>query len=410
MTHAPTVLFVNRFFHPDHSATSQILSDLAFDLAAQGLDVHVVTSRMRYDDPSAALPPSEVVKAVKVHRVWSSRFGRKSLPGRLVDYLTFYPSAAVAILRHSARGTIVVVKTDPPLLSLIAAPIVAVRGAVLVNWLQDLFPEVAARLGVRMVRGRFLRALQVLRNATLRQARANVVLGSRMEALVRGLGVAPDRIHVIPNWAGADEIRPVAPDQNALRQAWGLEGKFVVGYSGNLGHTHEYTTFLDAASALRARSEIVFLFIGGGAQHSALATEVKERGLDNVLFQPYQPRAHLSESLGAADVHLVSLNPAMEGLIVPSKFYGVAAAARPTLFVGDPDGEIARVVRRAHCGYAFAVGDSGGLADAIDALASDPVRCTSLGRNARDLLVREYDRNTALLAWKQLLLSDAFGG
>ena len=86
------LVFVNRFFHPDHSATSQILSDLCFALAAHGHDVHVVTSRLRYDDPSLALPANETASGVTVHRVWTSRFGRGTLPGRAMDYLTFYLS------------------------------------------------------------------------------------------------------------------------------------------------------------------------------------------------------------------------------------------------------------------------------------------------------------------------------
>jgi colanic acid biosynthesis glycosyl transferase WcaI len=86
------VIFVNRYFFPDHSATSQILSDLTFHLAAIGHEVHVITSRQRYDDPRAALPENENVNGVQVHRVASSRFGRAALSGRALDYLSFYRS------------------------------------------------------------------------------------------------------------------------------------------------------------------------------------------------------------------------------------------------------------------------------------------------------------------------------
>src|SRR3954470_2824798 len=145
------VLFVNRFFHPDHSATSQMLSDLSFHLAERGWNVEVITSRQRYDDASAKLPPREIVRGVDVRRVWSTRFGRGFLPGRAIDYATFYVSAFFALLRRGGRGATIVALTDPPLISVVAALAAMLRGAALVNWTQDLFPDVAEALGMRGV-------------------------------------------------------------------------------------------------------------------------------------------------------------------------------------------------------------------------------------------------------------------
>ena len=353
------ILFVNRFFYPDNSATSQLLADLTFDLASEGEAVEVVTSRLRYDGPGTEPLTDEMVQGVHVHRVWSSRFGRTHLLGRALDYFTFYVAAMWMLWRQVNRNTVVVAKTDPPLLSLIVAPVVRWRGATLVNWLQDLFPEVAAALGVRWVRGPALSLLRRARNASLRAARTNVVLGRRMEARVLAQGVPAAQVRIIPNWADGEAVQPLAREANPLRATWALQGQFVVGYSGNLGRAHEFETFLEAADALTERREVVFLFIGGGAQRAAVEHAARQRGLANVLFRPYQPRTRLSESLGVADVHLVSLNPALEGLIVPSKFYGIAAAGRPTLFVGDVDGEIPQVLRDAECGYAVASGEGG---------------------------------------------------
>src|SRR5213078_1493813 len=93
------VVFINRFFHPDHSATSQMLSDLSFHLAERGWRVEVVTSRQRYDDAEATLASREVARSVNVRRVWSTRFGRGFLPGRAIDYAMFYISAFFALLR-----------------------------------------------------------------------------------------------------------------------------------------------------------------------------------------------------------------------------------------------------------------------------------------------------------------------
>jgi hypothetical protein len=139
----PSIIFVNRFFFPDHSATSQLLSDLCFFLAGKGFQVHVVTSRQLYEDPEAELDTEEEVNGVKVHRVWTSRFGRTNLLLRAVDYLTFYLSAGYQLLLLVSRGNVIVAKTDPPLISVVAWLVARLKGAALINWLQDLYPEVA---------------------------------------------------------------------------------------------------------------------------------------------------------------------------------------------------------------------------------------------------------------------------
>ena len=307
------IVFINRFFYPDHSATSQMLSDLAFDLAKNKKTVEIVTSRLRYDDPEAQLPAFEVVDGVSIYRVWTSRFGRGNLFGRAIDYLTFYSTAAWKLWQRTDANTYVVAKTDPPMISIIAAPIVRLRGARLINWLQDIFPEVAVALGVKFMRWPLLNLLKYCRNLSMRTAYMNIAIGQLMKRKLVSQGVSLNLIRVIPNWADGDLIKPVPHRDNLLRRSWALDDKFVIGYSGNLGRAHEFNTVLDAAEALRDREDIVFLFIGGGAKRAAVEQEVIDRGLSSVLFKPYQPRGQLSESLSLADVHLISLNPALEG-------------------------------------------------------------------------------------------------
>ena len=98
------IVFVNRFYAPDHSATSQMLTDLAIALAAGGAEVQVVTSRLRYDDAAASLAPHELIDGVEVHRVWTSRFGRGNLAGRALDYLSFYVAAGAKLFGLVAVG------------------------------------------------------------------------------------------------------------------------------------------------------------------------------------------------------------------------------------------------------------------------------------------------------------------
>src|SRR5439155_21109431 len=159
---------------------------------------------------------------------------------------------------------------------------------------------------------------------------------------------------------------------------------------------------LGAAELLRASSRIAFVFIGSGVRMRELKAEARRRELD-LTFMDYQPRESLAQSLGAADVHLVSLRPQAEGLVVPSKFYGVAAVGRPVIYVGDPDGEVGSLVRRFDCGIAVRAGDGRGLADAIRRLAANPELCRALGDNARSAFDANWDRTIAAAKWADLL-------
>jgi glycosyltransferase involved in cell wall biosynthesis len=398
------LIFINRFFAPDHSATSQILSDLAFDLAGAGREVHLVTSPQIYDDPKAALPERETINGVDVHRVASTRFGRTALIGRSIDYVSFYRSVRRCLDDLVRPGDIVIAKTDPPLMSVVARPVVRRNGARLVNWLQDIYPETAVELGVPFMRGPVASSLAALRNATLREAAATVVVGDLMGHKVKTLGAPAERIHVIANWCNDEDIRLVANADNPLRRQWGLTDKFVLGYSGNLGRAHEFATVLGAAEQLRNEPRVAFLMIGGGKRFDELSAAVHARGLAGAFrFLPYQARTLLSYSLGAADAHWVSLDPRLEGLMVPSKFYGIAAAGKPIVVIGDPNGELAQLVRLNDCGFAVAPGDSEALTATLRQLLNAPRTVSEMGARARQMLDAHFTRRQGLARWRRLL-------
>jgi glycosyltransferase involved in cell wall biosynthesis len=403
-------IFINRFFYPDHSATSQMLSDLAFGLAGAGIAVTVIASRLRYDEPERALSPKETISGVEVRRVWTSSFGRTHLILRSLDYATFYFAALWALLRMARKDDAVIAMTDPPMLSVVAGPVAKLRGAFFATWLQDIFPEVAEALGVGGTLGRVLfPVLRWLRNVSLKTADENVVIGELMAERLLRLGVAREKIRVVANWADCESVAPVGGDDNPLRSEWGLADTFVVGYSGNLGRAHDIETMLSAIARIEgnpgspAALPIRWLFIGGGHLFDELKRQAAERNLTSLTFRPYQPRERLAESLSVADVHIVALRPELEGLIVPSKFYGVAAAGRPTLFIGDQDGEVSRLIARHACGVNVGNGDGAALAEAVMALARDLDRCRAMGRRARAACEAFYSKTRAIDAWHELL-------
>ncbi|MFZ0846192.1 MAG: glycosyltransferase family 4 protein [Pseudolabrys sp.] len=397
------LIFLNRFFFPDQSATSQILSDLAFHLAGCGWDVHIITSRQLYEDSKASLRSQESVRGVTVHRVLSTRFGRTSLARRAVDYLSYYLSATWKLFTLAKADDIVIAMTDPPLVSIFAMCAVRMRRAKLVNWLQDIYPEIAIEMGVLLGRSPAGRCLAYLRDVSLRVAVVNVTVGEQMALRLKSRLVSPDRVHVIANWCDDEDILPVSPADNPLRQSWGLQDKFVVGYSGNLGRGHEFDTILAASERFRTDPSVVFVMIGGGYRFEELRQQVKAKGIDgNYRFFPYQDRKLLKYSLSVPDLHWISLQPALSDLLFPSKFYGIAAAGRPMLALTGSDGEIARLVRDHDCGVAMEPGDIEGAANAIASLAQDRTRREKMGINARAMLDSKFTRRHAFEQWKNL--------
>jgi len=397
------IIFVNRYFYPDICATSQILSDLAPRLVAQGFDVHVVCSRQLYDDPKAPLLHHEIIDGINVHRIWTTRFGRHELLGRAVDYASFAAVAAVKLFALTRDADVLVSKTDPPLMSIVTAVIAGLRGARLVNWLQDIFPEIASRLGSNPLPHWADAVVRRMRSMSLRSARTNIVLGERMRSNLLQLQIPAEQICIIENWADGGAIVPMPAHSTALRKSLNAAGNFVVGYSGNLGRAHEYETLLDAAIKLRDETDIVFMMSGGGAKMQQLKLAVEKRQLDNFLFLPYQTREGLGPSLAAADVHVACLLPALEGLVVPSKFYGILAAGRPVIFIGDPDGELSRVILSSGCGGVVATGDGASLVAEIRRLKTQPDMLRTTGERSRRLFDDKYTLDIAVGKWVALL-------
>lgn len=397
------VVLVNRFFHPDQAATSRLYRDLAEALVAERFEVVAVASRGIKVRPDGDTPPA-ALEGVEVRRVWSPELGSLGMVGRLVDYGVFVVLLMIRLLVDLRHGDVVICGTDPPMASVPVGFIARLRGVRQVNWLQDLFPEVASALGLWAPAGAMDRALAAVRNWSLRAAWANVAIGERMRRRLLDLGVDESRIVVIPNWAKAHELVPIDGEANALRKQWRLESRFVVEYAGNFGRAHDFATFLGAMEILNGDADTTFLFIGGGAKERELLAGVKERGLSGVLRKPYQPESRLSEALAVGDVHLVSLVPALEGLIVPSKIYGISAVGRPIIFVGDPDGEVARYLTEGECGQVVIPGDAEGLAAAIRVYRDDRALCARHGANARRALFESgADSGSACARWCQLL-------
>ena len=396
----PRVVFVNRLYWPDELATAQLLTDLAEGLAAHGGQVVVITSH----DGTASMPDREARHGVEIVRVRSTRWGHRGMAAKAADYLTFALAGRRALRAWVRPGDWLVAMTDPPSLAPIAASVARRANARLVHWLQDIHPEISLALSDSRLLAALSGPWMRWRDAAWRSAYACVAISRDMAGLVSERGISPEHLCVIPDWApGGETLAPVSPAQNKLRHAWGVADKFVVAYSGNLGRVHILERVLAAATLLRDERDLVFLFIGDGPRRSALEATARTQGLSNVRFLPPQPRSRLSESLSVGDVHLVTLRAGCERCVFPSKLYGILAVARPVVFVGSPQCELAQSVRQRGAGLVISPDDPAALAAALRELRADADRRMAMAQAAARWSRETGGLSAALHAWAKLL-------
>ena len=403
------ILFVNQVYAPDVAASAQLLQDMAEHFAAEGHEVAVVASKSLYGTAGASLPAEEHLNGVYVRRVGAAWFGTRNLFGRGFDAAVFYVGACWCAWRSRLPGgqpEVIVTLTSPPFIGLIGTFIRLLRRgrARHVYWCMDLYPAVLSAARVIRPHGPLDRAMRFLNRGCMRRADRVVVLGRCMRDRVLRQGVKPENIEIAGVWSVSPTLDgPVPGPPSSYRAAWGLRGRFVVMYSGNLGLAHDARTFCAAARQLRDREDICFVIAGGGERRQEVSRFVREHGLTNVIEKGYEPRENLADLLRLGDVHLISQAEAFTGVVVPCKLFGIMASGRGALYVGPADAEVARVLREEDCGQTFARDDAAGLARAIADLADDPARLRAWGERARDAARTRHGLADRTARWEALL-------
>jgi len=366
---AMRILIINQPFWPDVVATAQHLADWAEALVARGHEVTVIASRSVYGNQGANLPKREDYKGVKVYRVGANLFKKGRILTRLIDFGLFH---LLALYRAMAlpRQDVVVCLTTPPFIGVVGMLVKSVRGSRYVQYEMDLYPDVPVALGLMKPRSMVTRIFEGIHRKLLRSADRVVVLGRCMERVIGAKGIAASKLVRVTPWADSEEIVPVPRESNAFRREHQLTDKFVIMYSGNLGLGHDITTITSAMRELQDSANphdraCRFVFIGGGKRMQEVQRFVDQYKLKNVVLLGYQPREKLAETLSAGDIHLITQAAGTSGLIVPSKFYGILAAGRPSVYIGPEDTEVACVLAETGLGSVLRIGDVRGFLEAI---------------------------------------------
>jgi len=375
------LLIFSSVYPPDPAAVGQYIADVAIAASARGHFVRVITANRGYDDPSIRFPSYERLHGVEVIRLRWSSFGKKRYMSRIIGQISYTLQGLVMGLL-GFRPDVVLVSTIPPFGILAALILAGLRASSLIYWVMDINPDEAIAMGLVRPSSFSARFMEFINKAVLRSARTVITLDSQMARRLESKVELGQRIVIIPPWPHEETIAIKKTSGLSFRKRYGLDDKFIVMYSGNHSWVHPLDTLLIAASRLTHRTDIVFTFIGGGAEKNKVEKAV-QNGAPNIRSFPYQDFEYLGDSLAAADVHVVTMGDAMVGIVHPSKIYSAMAVKRPLLAIAPDNSFIAEIMDEQDFGFRFRHRDVAGVILAISKLADmDDSERIQLGERA----------------------------
>lgn len=398
-----SVLFAEQFYYPEGWSGAQLPRDMTMHLASNGARVEVICGSEQYapieggpgDDPR-----SHGVIITRVPRLLGGTIQQR----KLIKQLLFYALALPRILFRRAPS-VFVTQTNPPLLVPMVALAALLHRRPFVIIAQDIYPEVMFAHGMSHPHRLPGRLLARLFSWAYGRAARVVALGNVMARRLADKGVRPERIAIISNWATGDE-EIVRDERNELRARWGLAGRFVILYSGNIGIAHDVETVIGALAQLLPRKpDLRLVFVGKGSRLADAKRAAEQAGVTHaVQFHGLVPVEMLPHSLGLADVALVTLREGFEGLVVPSKLLGYMARAVPTLYVG-PYSDVEQMLVDSGGGECVRNGDAHTLALKIQKLMEEPTRLTDMGMRAEAYYRSTLSRAQGLQKYSDLIES-----
>src|SRR5580693_1562201 len=366
--------------------------------------VTVLCGRPSYD-PAERRPwrlyQSELVGLAHIVRAGSTAFPRFDMKKRVLNYLSY---VALAVPRALfVKCDVVLSMTDPPFEGIVSAFVAMLKRKPFIYNIRDLYPDMALG-GAIVAPGLLARVWEKLHRWALRRAALVIVLGEDMRARIIAKGVDASRVAVVRD--GAEVLPPntplPAPDPEIVR-AIRANFSFVLLHAGNLGFYGAWDTLLMAARKL-ASDGVGLVFVGDGAQRARV--QAAAAGSDNIRFLDYFPSAKIPSVLAAADAHVITVKRALEGVVVPSKMYGILAAGKPIVAVATEKTDVVSLGIPQGFAVAADPDQPAELIRAVRVLSADVNKLRTMGEAAR-AAAPAYDRVNELQKFVKLIESIA---
>jgi len=399
------ILFLNLYFPPDTSATAKSAESMVHALA-QIHDVTVVCGRPSYDpterrpwklwqterltasNPRSYVESSQHAASFKVIRVGSTDYPRIQMNRRILNYLTYVKLAFWRAFFISCDA--IFAMTDPPFNGIVAALLSVLKRKPLIYDIQDMYPDMAVA-GSIVKPGLLTRLWERLHRWALRRATRIIVLGDDMRARIITKGIDPGKVFIVRS--GVESLpqgSPTPPLNPEVDHTIRGNFRFVLLHAGNLGFYGAWDTIIAAARKLE-NENIGFVFVGHGAERSRV--ENLAAGSTNIRFLPFFPSSDISSVLAAPDAHIVTIKRGLEGVVVPSKMFGIIAAGKPIVAVTAPETDIA-TLGVLH-GFAICTDPTSpdDLASSIRRIAADPAALAAMSQSAREAAAKYSQAN-----------------
>jgi len=400
------IAFLCQYFVPEIGAPSARVSELSREWVQAGHQVTVVTGLPNH--PTGIVPPEyrraifrrESLDGMTVFRNWLYATPNEGFFKRTLSHLSFMVSTVV-LTTPRLRKTDVIVVSSPAFFAVISAWVMSrVWRIPYVFEVRDLWPGIFVELGILRNRA-IIRLLEGAEMFLYRRAAKVVVVTESFRHILIERGLGPAHVATITNGVDCDAFRP-GPRENEIRRTHQLGNKFVVLYIGAHGISQALSALLATAQTLDDDPDVLFVFVGEGAEKRMLTEKAARMQLRNVRFVGGQPKHLMSQWYAAADVVLVPLrNVPLFETFIPSKMFEVMACARP--IIGSVRGEARTILERSNGAIVVDPEDSAAVAAAVRSLRRDPELGARLGSAARRFVEANYDRRTLAQQYLRLL-------
>lgn len=406
------LLMYTNYFYPEVATTGQILTELAegltdtFDVTviceipsyAQAIDEKYKTKRFYFEE----------YKGMKVIRVRVPEVNKQSKVSR-VKYILSYFFNCIGATFKAGKFDLVFTVTQPPILGGLLGVIgkMATRGKLMYQ-IMDFNPEQTIAVnyaGNRMV----LRAMMWFDKLSCRTSDVVVTLGRDMQETLykrfKNKNV-PNNV-VINNWIDETKVYPLEHSDErvaAFRKQYGLEGKFVIMTSGNIGLYYDFENLLKIMAKFKDEKDVVFAFVGDGLVKPKLQEYVEKHQLTNVVFAPFQKKEDLNYSLNAADVHIVTNALGVKGVSVPSKIYGILAVNKPIWGILEKDSEAWKIIKDSNCGILAEAANYEQIEETLRTVIAEKEKFVEKHSTGRAYLEAHLTKNQSIDAYRKALL------
>lgn len=370
-------------FEPDSAPTGEFMSAIVNNLGEMGHELHVVTALPWYRNHAieqgweGSMIQVEQRSWGQIARVNPFPTDKTNIAARAAAFGAFTGIGLISAVTDRFDPDVVFAMSPPLSLGLAGWVAAKRRGVPFVFNIQDVFPDVAIETGT-ISSPRVIKAAKRLEKLVYDKADVVTVLSEEMQRNVEGK--TDSQTEIIPNFVDISTFEP-QPKENSYRDEYGLNGKRIVMYCGNVGFSQSIELLADAAREMSDIEDLVFVVNGGG---SAIG-EVHRRaeGLDNFRVIPYQPVERVPEVLAAADLHVIPLRQGLAWSSVPSKLYKILAVERPVIASVDEGTEVGRVVVDAGAGYSVPPDDAAPLVEALRKMLASDEQMAEMGSKGR---------------------------